>query len=119
MPYRRGYLLYGPPGTGKSSLIQALAVSNNEIEWLRLFDLICRHQSKLNMDIAILSILDVHTDSEFNDLLCEVPNNTFVVLEDFDHYFNSDLKLGGTRDISVAGILNALDGIQGQSGTSK
>ncbi|KAI7886134.1 P-loop containing nucleoside triphosphate hydrolase protein [Lichtheimia hyalospora FSU 10163] len=98
VPYRRGYLLYGPPGTGKTSLIQALA-------------------SNLGMDIGIASLLDMFSDSEFSDMLSEVPNNCLVVLEDFDHYIHKLTESHERTGVSVAGMLNALDGIQGQSGS--
>ncbi|KAI9274343.1 P-loop containing nucleoside triphosphate hydrolase protein, partial [Phascolomyces articulosus] len=99
VPYRRGYLLYGPPGTGKTSLIQALA-------------------SNLGMDIGIASLLDVYSDSDFSDMLNDAPSNCIIVLEDFDHYIRNISNKGDRITSSIAGILNALDGIQGQSGSS-
>ncbi|KAI9026480.1 P-loop containing nucleoside triphosphate hydrolase protein [Phycomyces nitens] len=93
IPYRRGYLLYGPPGTGKTSLIQALA-------------------SKLGMNVAVVSLLEVHGDSEFTDMLADAPSNSLLVIEDLDHYMGS--TEGGR--LTMSGMLNALDGIQGQEG---
>ncbi|KAI8141453.1 P-loop containing nucleoside triphosphate hydrolase protein [Fennellomyces sp. T-0311] len=99
VPYRRGYLLYGPPGTGKTSLIQALA-------------------SNLGMDIAIASLMDVYRDSDFSDMLADAPHNSIVVLEDFDHYIRNVAGDSNDRtNKSIAGVLNALDGIQGQTGS--
>ncbi|KAI7867535.1 P-loop containing nucleoside triphosphate hydrolase protein [Spinellus fusiger] len=93
IPYRRGYLLYGPPGTGKSSLIQALA-------------------SKLRMNIALINLTEVAGDSEFSEMLTSSPDNTIIVIEDLDHY------LGGREPrLTMAGMLNALDGIQAQEGS--
>ncbi|KAL0094860.1 P-loop containing nucleoside triphosphate hydrolase protein [Phycomyces blakesleeanus] len=93
IPYRRGYLLYGPPGTGKTSLIQALA-------------------SKLSMNVAVVSLLEVHGDSEFTDMLADAPSNSLLVIEDLDHYISS----AETGRVTMSGMLNALDGIQGQEG---
>lgn len=71
------------------------------------------------MDIGIASLLDMYSDSEFSDMLSEVPNNCLVVLEDFDHYIHKITESNERSGVSVAGMLNALDGIQGQSGSSK
>ncbi|KAI9312287.1 P-loop containing nucleoside triphosphate hydrolase protein [Dichotomocladium elegans] len=98
VPYRRGYLLYGPPGTGKTSLIQALA-------------------AHIRMDIGIVSLLDIYSDSEFSDMLNNAPANSMIVLEDFDHYIHKVADSTERGGVSIAGVLNALDGIQGQSGS--
>ncbi|KAF7722378.1 hypothetical protein EC973_003188 [Apophysomyces ossiformis] len=95
IPYRRGYLLYGPPGTGKTSLIQALA-------------------SELGMDVALVSLMEVKTDGEFRDMLSTAPSDTLLVIEDVDHYLGTAYE--GSR-VTMSGMLNALDGIQGQEGS--
>ncbi|KAF7721785.1 hypothetical protein EC973_004137 [Apophysomyces ossiformis] len=97
IPYRRGYLLYGPPGTGKTSLIQALA-------------------SKLGMNVAIVSLLEVKSDSDFSDMLSNVPFKSLLVIEDIDHY-ESNVSGRKTSCVTMSGMLNALDGIQGQEGS--
>ena len=72
------------------------------------------------MDIGIASLLDIYNDSDFSDMLNDAPKNCVVVLEDFDHYIKNISDKGNSRiSSSIAGILNALDGIQGQSGSSK
>ena len=71
------------------------------------------------MDIGIASLLDIYNDSDFSDMLNDAPSNCIVVLEDFDHYIKNISDKGNRISSSIAGILNALDGIQGQSGSSK
>lgn len=66
------------------------------------------------MDVAIISLREVLSDSEFLDMMSEAPSNAIIVLEDFDHYGNTT---GSGQGVTLAGILNALDGIQGQSGS--
>ncbi|KAF7721106.1 mitochondrial chaperone [Apophysomyces ossiformis] len=98
IPYRRGYLLYGPPGTGKTTLIQALAC-------------------KVNMNVAIVSLLEVKSDSEFTSMLCELPFNVILVIEDIDHYLSSSFGSKKQGGVTMSGMLNALDGIQAQEGS--
>lgn len=65
------------------------------------------------MDVAIVGLREIPSDSQFLDTLAEAPSNAIIVLEDFDHYGDSDDGSG----VTLAGMLNALDGIQGQSGS--
>jgi SpoVK/Ycf46/Vps4 family AAA+-type ATPase len=101
IPYRRGYLLYGPPGTGKTSLVQSVA-------------------SKVNMNVAIISLSGNMDDENFNVLLQEVPRNSILVMEDIDHCVikdpNSENDTSGAK-ISMSGLLNALDGVVAQEGS--
>ncbi|CEP19579.1 hypothetical protein [Parasitella parasitica] len=101
IPYRRGYLLYGPPGTGKTSLVQSVA-------------------SKVNMNVAIISLSGNMDDENFNVLLQEVPRNSILVMEDIDHCVikdpNSDNDTSNAK-ISMSGLLNALDGVVAQEGS--
>lgn len=114
IPYRRGYLFSGPPGCGKSSIIKCMA-------------------SHFGLAIRLISISSPSLDdasllSEFAD----IGPRTIVVLEDVDCIFTGQEKKKekvpklsaavkrlcderGIRDtnesITMAGLLNALDGI--------
>lgn len=101
IPYRRGYLLYGPPGTGKTSLVQSVA-------------------SKVNMNVAIISLSGSMDDEHFNVLLQEVPRNSILVMEDIDHCVIKDPSSENDTSnakISMSGLLNALDGVVAQEGS--
>ncbi|KAG2197339.1 hypothetical protein INT47_012769 [Mucor saturninus] len=101
IPYRRGYLLYGPPGTGKTSLVQSVA-------------------SKVNMNVAILSLSGSMNDEKFNLLLQEVPRNSILVMEDIDHCVINDPNSENDTSsgkITMSGLLNALDGVIAQEGS--
>ncbi|KAI0396585.1 BCS1 N terminal-domain-containing protein [Xylariaceae sp. FL0594] len=121
IPYRRGYLFYGPPGTGKSSLSLALAG-----HW------------KLPIYIVTLS-LDI-TDEDLAELFSKLPHWCVVLIEDIDtagltharekaSNSPSILAEGGrgtgnnrsgpvapTSRLSLAGLLNILDGVASQEG---
>ncbi|KAL9537817.1 hypothetical protein MBANPS3_011438 [Mucor bainieri] len=101
IPYRRGYLLYSPPGAGKTSLVQSVA-------------------SKVNMNVAIISLSSSMDDEQFNVLLQEVPHNSILVMEDIDHCVikdpNSENDTSNAK-ISMSGLLNALDGVVAQEGS--
>lgn len=111
LPYRRGYLLRGPPGTGKTSLVQSIA-------------------SKLNMNVAILSINSQMDDELIQYLLRTMPYNSILLIEDIDHcagFKNKPSKdsadaspsgdNSGQPQLSMTGILNALDGVTAQEGS--
>ncbi|OBZ88996.1 putative mitochondrial chaperone BCS1-B, partial [Choanephora cucurbitarum] len=101
IPYRRGYLLYGPPGTGKTSLVQSVA-------------------SKVNMNVAIISLSGKMDDENFAVMLREVPRNSILVMEDIDHCVITDPRSNGdftNARITMSGLLNALDGVVAQEGS--
>ena len=65
IPYRRGYLLHGPAGTGKTSLSYALA-------------------SLFELELYILDLPSLGSDSELRMLFTQLPSRCFVLVEDID-----------------------------------
>jgi chaperone BCS1 len=109
IPYRRGYLFSGPPGTGKTSLASAIA-------------------GVFGLDIYVISLQDATmTESQFLRLFSEVPSRCIVLLEDIDvagltHSPTSQSqttarsKKESSSSISLATLLNAIDGVGAQEG---
>jgi mitochondrial chaperone BCS1 len=98
VPYRTGIMLQGPPGTGKTSLITAVC-------------------SEYNRDCYILDPSNLN-DTGLLIALSKVPNGMIVAIEDIDTHFSQRSKIETTSSDmtiklgpSLAGILNALDGI--------
>lgn len=96
--HKRVYLFEGIPGGGKTSFIVALA-------------------SKFKYDIAIISFTDKVTDGGLIRLIKNLPDRTFLVMEDIDVLF-SDRKKNDEHKNSVtfSGILNNLDGVTTKDG---
>ncbi|OBT82968.1 hypothetical protein VE02_08463 [Pseudogymnoascus sp. 03VT05] len=102
-PYRCGYLFHGPPGTGKTSFIRALA-------------------GYLKADIYMLKLSSSEVDDEMLMLLvANLPKGSILLIEDID---SAGLTRDDTRDsnaniksrITLAGFLNAIDGIASSQG---
>jgi ATP-dependent 26S proteasome regulatory subunit len=55
--------------------------------------------------------------------MSSVPHNSIIVMEDIDHLFESVTDSNATENsatrLTMSGLLNVLDGIQGQEGSSK
>lgn len=103
VPYRRGYLLSGPPGTGKSSLALALA-------------------GHFGRQIYTLNLSAMGNDSTLAETFADVPQDAVLLLEDIDackaalsreHREGKEEKRGG---ITLAGLLNAIDGVASSDG---
>ena len=106
IPYRRGYLLHGPPGTGKSSLIHSLA-------------------SELKYSLCVVNLSRGVSDFDLLRQLATAPKKSILLFEDIDVTLPSDKRKKETKqrdnefdnshrfsgDISLSGLLNALDGI--------
>ncbi|KAJ3332611.1 mitochondrial chaperone [Blyttiomyces sp. JEL0837] len=114
IPYRRGYCFFGPPGTGKSSCIFALA-----------------GELKKNVCLINLSSGGLN-DNELLSLLTMAPKSAFLVIEDVDVGMgikpgeglsngrsagkgDDMVKVGGSQ-VTLSGLLNALDGMAAQEG---
>jgi hypothetical protein len=108
IPHRRGYLLQGPPGSGKSSLVAALA-------------------AELGLSIFSVTLSSpLLTDDGLRSLLNAAGTKGVLLLEDIDAAFGSrvnaaaagDGKNGGgsSSALTLAGLLNALDGVAAQEG---
>ncbi|KAF9920157.1 hypothetical protein FBU30_010052 [Linnemannia zychae] len=102
VPYRRGYLLHGPPGTGKTSFIIALA-------------------GYLNMSVCIVNLgITGLNDQQLDRLLNNAPRNSILLMEDVDAALvkrKAGKAQEGGNNVTLSGILNALDGITAQEGS--
>lgn len=92
IPWHRGYLLEGPPGTGKTSIVRALA-----------------HDLKLNLWYAPLG--DLEKDAGLLSVFSQVPARSILLLEDIDVFHAATTRNDETKSATMAGLLNALDGV--------
>lgn len=114
IPFRRGYLLYGPPGTGKTSCVTALA-------------------GALDMNICMVNLSNKNLcDDKLNSLLLSTPFSSIILLEDIDHALEAAASKSASRHtaasresefddddegtVTLAGLLNSLDGVIAQEG---
>jgi hypothetical protein len=97
IPWHRGYLFFGKPGNGKTSLVAALA-----------------HHYK--MDVYNLPLSTVKDDQHLGRLISEMENNSILLFEDVDIFSNSMGRKQEDGGPTLAGLLNALDGVATPSG---
>jgi chaperone BCS1 len=96
IPWRMGLLLHGPPGNGKSSLAKAIA-------------------SYMDYKLCILNLNGIKSDKELIRLAADLPKESVLLIEDIDAY-NIDRDNEKKNDISLSGLLNALDGVTAKDG---
>lgn len=100
IPFRRGYLLYGPPGNGKTSVVRAMAstpgISPCSLAW--------GHSRTDDDDLTNL----------FRWAADHAP--ALVIIEDIDRHFSRGANAEWRHRISLAHLLNCLDGIQNGEG---
>lgn len=97
IPWHRGYLFSGVPGSGKTSLVSALA-------------------GELNMDIYLLNLAGRGmSDDKLEDLIGDVRPGSIVLMEDIDCVV-PDREKKDDKGVTLAGLLNCLDGINSQEG---
>lgn len=92
VPYHRGYMLYGHPGTGKTSVVRALA-------------------AHFGLDLWYAPLGDLDKDTSLMSLVNQVQPGSILLLEDVDVYHAARLRDDAERGASMAGLLNALDGV--------
>lgn len=94
-PYHFGVLLSGPPGNGKSSFAAGLA-----------------HQYKMSLYNLPLSGID--SDKRIAEVLAGIMPNSILLIEDIDIFSRSisrEQSPDGRDGLTLAGLLNALDGV--------
>jgi len=90
---RRGYAIVGPPGTGKSTIVSEIAERYKYSIY------------SINMNSLYM------TDLSLVNLLCEVPDYSLVVFDEFQSQYTA-MKQNSEVHITQSGILSALDGVQ-------
>lgn len=92
VPYRTGLLLHGKPGTGKTSVASVLA-----------------HDLKLDVYYVPLSTID--DDGALMELFQGINPRSILLLEDIDAARAATNRKGESKGVTMAGLLNALDGM--------
>lgn len=91
-PWHHGYLFHGAPGTGKTSVARALS-------------------GHFGMPTYYLPLGDLASDADLMGLVGAIEPRSLLLLEDVDVYHAAKDRSDDTDKASVAGMLNALDGV--------
>lgn len=92
IPWHRGYLFSGAPGTGKTSAALALA-------------------AHFRLDAYFIPLSSIEDDAALMDRLRDVAPRSILLLEDVDVARAAKSRDDEAPGITLAGLLNALDGV--------
>lgn len=91
-PWHRGYLFHGAPGTGKTSIARALA-------------------NHFGLPTYYLPLGDLQEDADLMALVGQIEPRSVLLIEDVDVFHAATEREDEDKKVSVAAMLNALDGI--------
>jgi hypothetical protein len=91
-PWHHNILLHGEPGTGKTSIPKGLA-------------------DHFGMDLWYAPLQDLSHDTSLLQLISQIRPRSILLLEDFDHLPATHDEDAGGGQISMDGLLQALDGV--------
>jgi ATPase family associated with various cellular activities (AAA) len=91
-PWHRGYLFHGAPGTGKTSIARALA-------------------NHFGLPTYYLPLGDIEADTDLMNFVGQIEPRSVLLIEDVDVFHAATERDEDKDKVSVAGMLNALDGI--------
>lgn len=100
IPWHRGYLFYGVVGTGKTSIAKALA-------------------AHFGLDVFFLPLGDLKKDADLSKLLSDIRPRSILLLEDIDVFSAATSREAESEELSLSGLLNALDGVTTPHGLIK
>lgn len=92
LPWHRGYLFHGPPGNGKSSMAAALA-------------------SHFKLNLYNMPLSTIKDDRSLAESIGRVQKNSILLLEDIDIFSKTMKREQSETGPTLAGLLNALDGV--------